>query len=153
MSTEPTDSTACLATSTRTSVHLSYYSHSRREMLEFIPLGVHQVLDMGCGGGEFGKLLQTERGCRVTGVEPCLDAFTVAQTKLHRVFLSSAESFLASHRDRYDLICFNDVLEHFVAPWAQLRACRRLLEPTRGVILASVPNIRYYLALSALSHN
>ncbi len=128
----------------------AYYSHPRAELLPFIPPGVQTVLDLGCGEGAFGQLLQRQRGCRVTGVEPCPAAFAVAAARLHNAHLDSAEAFLAACAGRFDLICFNDLLEHLVDPWTQLRACHRLLDPTGGFVLASVPNIRFYFALKEL---
>ena len=128
----------------------AYYSHTRAELLPFIPPGVQTVLDLGCGDGAFGQLLRRQRGCRVTGVEPCPAAFAVAAARLHSAHLASAETFLAVCADRFDLICCNDLLEHLVDPWAQLRACRRLLDPAGGFVLASVPNIRFYFALKEI---
>jgi SAM-dependent methyltransferase len=42
----------------------------------------------------------------------------------------------------FDLICFNDVLEHIVDPWAVLRACRGLLADD-GRVIAAIPNIQH----------
>ncbi len=125
----------------------SYYSHTREEMLTYVPEGAKEVLDVGCGSGGFGELLQRKRGCRVTGVEPSAAAHAIAATKLHAAVLDSVESFLASCEGVFDVICFNDVLEHLIDPWQQLRACHRILRPGQGIVVASVPNIRYCFAL------
>jgi len=125
----------------------SYYSHARIEILPFVPEGIQDALEIGCSEGRFGEALQSARGCRVTGVEPFPAAAAQAQTRLHRVFCSTAESYLSSAEGQYDAVFFNDVLEHLMAPWAQLQACHRLLKSPGGVVIASLPNIRFLLAL------
>ena len=44
--------------------------------------------------------------------------------------------------ERFDLISFNDVLEHVVDPWETLRECREFLTPD-GRVLAAIPNVQY----------
>ena len=119
-------------------------------MLPFVPEGIQDALDIGCSEGRFGEALQSARGCRVTGVEPFPAAAALAKTRLYKVFCSSAESFLSSHEGKFDVIFFNDVLEHLVDPWAQLRACCRLLKSPGGLIIASLPNIRFLFALQEI---
>jgi 2-polyprenyl-3-methyl-5-hydroxy-6-metoxy-1,4-benzoquinol methylase len=126
---------------------IGYFEHARVEMLPFIPAGIQDALDIGCGEGRFGEALQSARGCRVTGVEPFPAAAAQAQARLYKVFCSSAESFLSSHEGKFDVISFNDVLEHLVDPWVQLQTCRRLLKLPGGLVIASLPNIRFLFAL------
>ena len=42
----------------------------------------------------------------------------------------------------FDLVTFNDVLEHIIDPWATLRETLTYLNPG-GKVIATVPNIRY----------
>ena len=129
---------------------MSYFSHSRTEILPFVPEGIEDALDIGCGEGRFGDALQNACGCRVTGVEPSPTAAAQAQTRLYRVLCSSAEGCLSSMDGKFDVIFFNDVLEHLLDPWAQLHECRRLLRPHGGSIIASLPNIRFLFALQEI---
>jgi SAM-dependent methyltransferase len=57
----------------------SYFEYERAEMLEMIPNNVRRVLDVGCGSGQFGRLVKQERGAEVWGVEPSLRACKEAE--------------------------------------------------------------------------
>lgn len=48
-----------------------------------------------------------------------------------------------------DLLLCLDVLEHLVDPWETLRRLAALLRPN-GVLVASIPNVRYYRVLLPL---
>ncbi len=120
---------------------LNYQFYDRTEMLPFVPKGVVEVLDVGCGSGKFGHMLKNERGCKVTGVEPFPAAAEAARKVLDQVYEWVVEE--AVHqlpKQHFDLICFNDVLEHLVDPWSVLESCKPLLKPGAH-ILASVPNV------------
>ncbi len=69
----------------------TYYTE-RREMLRFIPPGVRNVLDIGCGKGNFGALLKTQRSAEVWGVELCPDAAREAIPKIDKVITSNIET-------------------------------------------------------------
>jgi 2-polyprenyl-3-methyl-5-hydroxy-6-metoxy-1,4-benzoquinol methylase len=36
----------------------NYFSHTRSEMLKYIPLNIKNILDIGCGDGSFASLLK-----------------------------------------------------------------------------------------------
>ncbi len=124
-----------------------YYLLPRREMLPFVPKDVKRLLDVGCGVGEFGKLVKTERDAHVTGIELFSDAANQARTKIDVVLEGDVNKHLAGLPDAsFDCIAFNDVLEHLVDPDSILLAVKRLLTP-EGRNIASIPNIRFYRAL------
>src|SRR5205814_1414823 len=104
-----------------------YFSHSRSEILPFVPALAKKCLDVGCGEGTFAELLQRERGCEVTGIEPSLNAYTIAKAKLHQAYNCSVEDFFNGSPDDFDVIFFNDVLEHLVDPWSILRLSRKFV--------------------------
>ena len=47
---------------------VSYYSHTRIEMLKFLPKSFRTVLDVGCATGNFGRMLKQHYSCEVWGV-------------------------------------------------------------------------------------
>jgi len=124
----------------------NYFEYSRPEMLPFIPSNCKRVLDVGCGKGHFGETLKRSRSIEVWGIEPVATAAAEAATKLDHViegvFTSEADLPLES----FDGIVFNDVLEHLFDPAAALKLAQKLLRPG-GVVVASIPNIRHFLAL------
>jgi 2-polyprenyl-3-methyl-5-hydroxy-6-metoxy-1,4-benzoquinol methylase len=122
---------------------VEYFQGARLEMLKFVPDHCRRLLDVGCAEGAFGESLRKHRGIEVWGVEPTKAAAAVAITKLDRVIegVFGPENDLPSRT--FDCICFNDVLEHMVAPEKALRYASTLLAPG-GVVVASIPNIRYF---------
>ena len=121
-----------------------YYQHERAEMLAFIPPSVTRTLEVGCGTGNFSKLIKDKLGAETWGIEYQPDAASLAAQKLHRVLTGSVESALPDlPRHYFDCIIFNDVLEHLVDPYSTLISVQGLLKET-GVVVASIPNIRHW---------
>ena len=72
-----------------------------------------------------------------------------ARNQLDEVHVGYFPEVLDGVNERFDLICFNDVLEHMIDPWRALAAAGRWLAP-EGRVLASIPNVRYGPHLQAL---
>lgn len=121
-----------------------YYRNSRPDLAPLIPAHVQTALDVGCGTGEFAKDLQKSRGAEVWGIELRADVAAVAEKSLFKVFAGDATEILPTLPNGYfDLITFNDVLEHTVEPEKVLHAAGPLLTPN-GVVLVSLPNLRFW---------
>lgn len=122
----------------------SYYSKERREILPFVPPGVRRVLEVGCGGGHFGALLAQERGIEVWGVEMVPEVAALAATRVHRVIAAPFTAEVKElPRGYFDAVLFNDSLEHFPYPEPPLAFAAELLADA-GVVIASIPNVRYF---------
>jgi 2-polyprenyl-3-methyl-5-hydroxy-6-metoxy-1,4-benzoquinol methylase len=124
----------------------SYFGYDRREMLAMIPEGVRRLLDVGCGAGRFGLLVKQERGAEVWGVEASLRACKEAQNCLDQVVHAEFGESLALPKGAFDVVVFNDVLEHMVDPWGALKFTKQLLTET-GVVVASIPSVRHFPTL------
>jgi SAM-dependent methyltransferase len=124
-----------------------YYAGTRSEMLRFIPEGIDTVLEVGCAAGGFGSLLKKRGVAEVWGVEIVESAARLAQEVLDRVLVGDVANLTNELPDDYfDIIVFNDVLEHMIDPFAVLSAVKSKLT-TRGMVVSSIPNIRYYHTL------
>ncbi len=120
-----------------------YYSE-RREILPFVPKGKKSFLDVGCGEGAFGALLKRERRAEVWGIEIDPVVANKASEELDRVIVGDIEGENMGLPERYfDCIIFNDCLEHLYDPWRVLENVKKYLNLS-GVIVASLPNVRYY---------
>jgi SAM-dependent methyltransferase len=122
----------------------SYYHGTRDEVLPFIPADVGTVLEIGCADGNFGFRLK-ERGAReVWGVELVESAAKRAQSVLDRVLVGDISDLIDGLPAYYfDVIVFNDVLEHMVDPFSVLERIKSRIS-RGGVVVSSIPNIRYY---------
>lgn len=124
--------------------NLSYYSHSRPELLQFLPTKLDIVLDVGCASGNFGKMLKEIYNCEVWGIEPDKNSAVLAEEKIDVVLNSIFDSNVAiPNHVKFDFIFFNDVLEHLQRPEEALILAKKYLKDD-GFILASIPNLRFY---------
>lgn len=121
---------------------LLYEDSPRSEMLEFIPRDAFRVLDVGCNAGAFGQALKARSACTVWGVEVNPEAAAVAAGRLDRVVVSPFDATIELPLQNFDVVVFNDVLEHLSDPWAALKFSSRLLSPG-GCVVASFPNLRH----------
>lgn len=126
-----------------------YYS-DRKEMIEFIPSNVRQVLDVGCGDGQFGHLLKSRYDVEAWGIEILEDVADKAKTRMDKVLVGDIEAEeLILPCDYFDCVVFNDILEHLRNPWIVLKRIHRNLRKT-GCVVASIPNVRYYRNMKEL---
>lgn len=127
-----------------------YYSNVRKEMLEYLPPDARRIIDIGCGSGVFGRAIQNKQNAEVWGLELMPKEAREAEKHLDKVFSGPVEDYLeALPKDFFDVIYLNDVLEHLVDPYKVLKSLKNNLTPN-GVVISSIPNIRYHNALIKL---
>ncbi|HBB32231.1 MAG TPA: class I SAM-dependent methyltransferase [Cyanobacteria bacterium UBA8803] len=123
-----------------------YFQAERYEMLRYVPPGSHTILDVGCGSGNFSRLLKKSRPAEVWGVELDKEAAAIAASKLDRVICGAFDSKLQLPDQSFDCVIFNDVLEHMVDPFSALVYAKTLFRDG-GVLVASIPNVRYFVTM------
>ncbi|MFD0933072.1 class I SAM-dependent methyltransferase [Psychroflexus salinarum] len=127
-----------------------YYKKERPEMLEFFPKNAKTVLEVGCGQGTFVKQIKDLYQTETWGIEYMESHAKEAQKVLDKVFIGQCEKFIDDLPDNYfDVIYFNDVLEHLFDPYMVLEKMKQKLTE-KGKIISSLPNIRYHSALKML---
>jgi SAM-dependent methyltransferase len=99
--------------------------------------GRRSLLEVGCAHGWFLDAA-AKRGYHVHGIEPDAPIGALASSKGHDVTTGFFPDVLLS-RARFDVIAFNDVLEHLPDPRAALAACLRHLEPD-GLLVLNLPS-------------
>ena len=127
-----------------------YYRNTRPEIAQFVPLSVRRLLDVGCGGGDFGKGLKDRGVKEVHGIEIVERACESAKRVLDSALLGNIEEMELPFAEGYfDCITFADVLEHLVDSTPVLRKVQRVLAPD-GTIIMSIPNVRFYAVIDML---
>lgn len=127
-----------------------YYANVRPEMMERIPTDRKTILEFGCGEGVFAAALKERNQAEVWGVEIDKATGTKAAKVLDKVIISDADEALTKLPDNhFDCIIFNDVLEHLIDPYNLLKQLRSKLTDD-GIIISSIPNMRYYPVLMGL---
>ena len=126
-----------------------YYAQERKEMFHYIPETARTVLDVGCGKGNFSRELK-RRGATVWGIEIMEPAAFEAREVLDKVLVGGVEDTMKQLPEQYfDCIICNDVLEHLQYPDQVLLNLKNNLTPN-GIIVCSIPNIRYWRYLRML---
>lgn len=128
----------------------NYYSGIREEMLIYIPSCAKTILEVGCGDGNFGRMIKSRYHAEVWGIEICEPAIDRAGKKLDKVLMGNFEQdALPLPREYFDCVIFNDVLEHFINPWEALEKTKICLKKD-GCVVSSIPNVRYFYNIKAL---
>lgn len=131
----------------------AYYSNERHEMLQFLPASASKILDIGCSNGAFAARVKDQNKAEVWGIEFMPDEAEKAKQKLDKVFSGPCENFIDELPNGYfDVIYCNDVLEHLVDPYRVLESLRSKLSE-QGVLISSIPNIRFHSVLIPLIFN
>jgi SAM-dependent methyltransferase len=125
-------------------------SRDRLEAFErILPGSRRRILDVGCGPGYFLKAAK-ERGWRTTGIEPSRQASAHAR----ELGIDVTEGFFndetAPTLGRFDVVHFNNVLEHVPNPIRIVARARDLLD-AGGIICLNVPNDFTPFQMSAAS--
>ena len=124
-----------------------YYSNIRPEMLKYLPKNSSTIIDIGCADGSFGRLIKEKIQAEVWGIEYRIEEAEKAEKVLDKVFMGPCEKYLGDLPENYfDVIYFNDILEHLEDPFIVLKMVKSKLKKN-GVVISSIPNIRYYKAI------
>lgn len=130
-----------------------YYNNSRPEMQDLFPSHANKLLDIGCGEGELAFQLKEKYNVEAWGVEFMSEKAKKASEKLDEVIIGKIEECIKKLPDNYfDVIYFNDVLEHLFDPKEILIKIRSKLNDN-GVVISSIPNMRYHKVLKQLICN
>lgn len=123
-----------------------YLDNERRELEMLLPSGAVSALDVGCGRGGFGSTLRRIYGssARLVAIEPVPEQAAAAREGhgFDEVVEGYFPDAFVNRPEQFDLISFNDVLEHIVDPAAVLRVCADHLTPG-GRVVAAIPNVGY----------
>lgn len=98
------------------------------------------VLDVGCSNGLQGKHLRQKKNCLVYGVDISHQAIKEAKKNLDKAAVMDAEKDSLPFKEKFDVIIFSDVLEHFTYPEEVLRKFKKHLKRD-GLVVAAIPNV------------
>lgn len=126
---------------------VDYYGQVRDDILPFLPREAADVLEIGCGRGLTGALIQEQLGCRVTGVELHPDAAREAAGRLFRVVVGDVEHLELD--GAFDAVVATELFEHLMYPETFLARMKELLRPGGSIVL-SVPNVGHYSVVEDL---
>lgn len=121
-----------------------YYDSQREDMLKYIPEDIKTSLEIGCGSGGFLSLVKQRFNAETWAIEIDEEIAEQAAKRIDKVIIGDAIVSLGEIPDKFfDCIILFDILEHLPDPESLLYALKTKLSGD-GVIVASIPNIRYY---------
>jgi len=123
----------------------SYFSHARREILPLLPPKIPRLFELGCGDGSTLRMIKSYFDVSFcAGLDIDDRSIAIARQHLDLAVSENIESTELPDAVRdIDVILCLDVLEHLVDPWRVVRMLHERLSGT-GVIIASIPNVRYF---------
>ena len=131
-------------------IDISRLAFPRVDLIELIPKGTRRILDVGCSVGKTGEMLVEKGFEEIFGVEIDSKAAEQAKPFYKEVIVGDVENdILPFSKSFFDCILYGDVLEHLVNPWRVLMNHKEILSDD-GVIICSIPNIRFYRVLKSL---
>ncbi len=126
---------------------IDYYGEVREDVVPFLPPGVGEVLEVGCGRGVTGAYLQRTLGCRVTGVELHPEVAADAATRLHAVLVGDLQTLEIP--ERFDAVLGCEIVEHLPEAADFLARAAELIRPG-GRIVLSIPNVGHWSVVDDL---
>lgn len=126
---------------------VQHYGGLRNDVIALIPNDVKTVLDVGCASGFTGEVLKSRGVETVVGVElePAVAEF--ARQRLDDIIIGDVQRIDIPYPDGFfDLIMYNDILEHLVDPWGLVKRHKRLLSE-KGRFMIGFPNVRHFLTI------
>jgi len=124
--------------------HLAF--KPRVELISKIPSGCKKILDVGVSAGENGRFIEENNlpFDTIVGIEVNPSAAEMAKKYYDNLLVGDVEDLELPYPDGFfDCIIYGGVLEHLVDPWSVLKKHRKKLHP-EGVVIASIPNVRFY---------
>jgi SAM-dependent methyltransferase len=119
-----------------------YYEHIFDSIKKYITFD-SDIMDLGCGLGDFTKFL-TERGYRnVLGVDPSERNIETARKKGINCIQADSFSDDPNLIGKFDFIIFSHTLEHIFDTFSALENVKRMLKPN-GIIYIEVPDASKY---------
>lgn len=102
------------------------------------------VLEIGCGSGNFAKYVNKEK---YVGLEFTEKAVSLARAKGLSVENESIEVYSIANKNKFDVVCFYQVLEHVESPREFLKCAIDCVRPD-GLLILSVPSDDSYLSFT-----
>jgi len=116
---------------------------SRMDIASKIIEGGEKLLDIGCGDGTFGALVN-EKYKEIYGIDISSSALKIAEKRgIKTIKVNLNEENIPVPNKYFDTVICLDVIEHIFDTIHLLKEINRILVDD-GILVISTPNIRYY---------
>jgi 2-polyprenyl-3-methyl-5-hydroxy-6-metoxy-1,4-benzoquinol methylase len=115
-----------------------YFKNKLNKIKELFPNGKPNILDVGCGWGNFLQLLKKNR-LSYLGIDLSQQAVDICQEKELNCQKADLINLSKIKGQKYSVITFFQVIEHLKNPLDYLKASKKLLKKN-GILLITTPN-------------
>ncbi|UCG57950.1 MAG: methyltransferase domain-containing protein [Phycisphaerales bacterium] len=124
-----------------------YEQHTSRRLVREYQLYGKDIVEVGCGDGDFLNMLCELGANRGIGLDPSHDPETAAAVSRSQSVRIVPEALSAAHSEyQADFVCCRHVLEHVERPLDFLKSIRATIGARSGcVVYFEVPNVLYTL--------
>ena len=113
-------------------------------VLKAVPASAKNVLDLGCGTGNFAAALKERGAVEIVGVTYSEAEAAQAAGKVDRVLVEDLDTFVPpADFGVFDAVICSHILEHLAQPRRLLRLLHRLMSPGATLIVA-LPNVLHW---------
>jgi 2-polyprenyl-3-methyl-5-hydroxy-6-metoxy-1,4-benzoquinol methylase len=112
-----------------------------------------RVLDIGCGMGQFLYFLRANGYENHLGIDASEEVVDYCRSREFNVERAEAREHLAQHRETYDAIIMNDIVEHFTKQelFDLIQACHEALRPDGVLIIKTANGAHPFMGAHSLS--
>lgn len=115
-----------------------YFQNKIKKILALSPKIKPKILDVGCGWGNFLQILNDNQ-LPYLGIDVSKEAIAICRKNALNCQRADFIKLSKSHRQKYSLITFFQVIEHLKNPLEYLKAAKKLLKKN-GILLITTPN-------------
>lgn len=108
-----------------------------------IPKTAKNILDIGCGTGQLGKVIKDNIDCRVVGVTYSESEAAIAKKYIDEVIVKDLNYFDYDPIGEFDCIICSHILEHINYPEKTLQSLQKSMNSS-SVMIVALPNILYF---------
>ena len=120
------------------------YQSVNKAVFDAVPFSATRILDVGCGGGDFGGRLKMKNECHVTGITFSHHEAALAAQRLDAVITMDLNQPDLESLGKFDCIVCSHVLEHLCCPEHLLRALLESSVHKDTTLIVALPNVLFY---------
>lgn len=115
-----------------------YFQNKIKKILTLFPKSRLKILDVGCGWGDFLKILDNNQ-LPYLGIDISQAAVKICRKKFLNCQKADLINFVKNSKQKCSTITFFQVIEHLKNPLEYLKAAKKLLKKN-GILLITTPN-------------
>jgi SAM-dependent methyltransferase len=119
------------------------YEAINQSVFSYLPNNVSRILDIGCGTGNLGEFIKSNKKCEIVGISYSPSEIEIAAQVLDKAIAIDLNTEILPDIGQFDCIICSHVLEHLYQPSDFLSKLHNYLRPD-GKLIIALPNILHW---------